>query len=72
MSECKDWVRLSATTWVVYSSLTAQEIYEKLEPLRTHKQYSFVAEIDIENWHGWASATFIDWFAKPHDDKGGV
>ena len=58
----KDWARFSPTTWIVWTELTPKELYGILEPLRTAKQFSFVAEMGAQpEWYAFMSQNLIDW-----------
>lgn len=52
--------------WLVSSTESAKEIYQKLSADEYSLESIFVSELDVRNYFGRMNTTFWEWIAKTH------
>jgi hypothetical protein len=59
-----DWLRHSANGWIVWTTLSAQEWYNRLALQITKDDRMFICELNTANMQGWMDKWEWDWIQK--------
>jgi hypothetical protein len=63
-----DWVRYSATNWIVWTDKSADEIFQRIKPYIFGQEQVLVAAIDMNDRSGWLTPVLWQWMdAKPRE-----
>lgn len=56
-----DWIRYSPTCWMLYTKKSADDWFDKIEPLLSKKDTVFVCALDFTDKQGWLPQWVWDW-----------
>jgi hypothetical protein len=56
-----DWFRYTSNCWIVWTSSSAEQWYERLRPHIDDKDSMFIIEINLGERQGWMSKSFWEW-----------
>ena len=56
-----DWFRYTPTSWILWTSRSAEHWYERVRPLLSDDDTVFIVKLDISERQGWVSKRFWDW-----------
>jgi hypothetical protein len=59
-----EWFRYTPTSWIVWTSSSAEKWYERLRPHISDEDTMLVARIDTTEIQGWVSKSLWDWLNK--------
>ncbi|ELO1772489.1 hypothetical protein QXB69_000521 [Vibrio fluvialis] len=58
------WAHILDSTWLVYSNLTAQQIFEHLQPHIDRNDSIFISQVNRNQYSGWLSKEHWSWINK--------
>ena len=64
MNLARDWYRISARIWVVYTTSDAEKWYGRLHKVVKDAGRMFICKLDISDRQGWMDEDFWDWARK--------
>ena len=60
-----DWVRYAPSCWIVWTTSSPEQWYERLKPHLTAKDHVFIVPLDLgKGYFGWLSQEVWDWLSK--------
>ncbi|WP_152664084.1 hypothetical protein [Sphingomonas sp. SRS2] len=69
LGRCKDWLRFHGYQYLVYTTMSSQQLYTQLRPLQSEGSTIFITAVDPETFSGWMSQMSLDWLSKPHSPE---
>ena len=69
LNTTKDWLRFHGSNYLVYTSMKAEDMYQRLKPLLPAEatMLIFLAQPETEH-RGWMSQLVVDWLKKQHSE----
>ncbi len=60
-----DWLRYAPNCWVVWTSSSPEQWYERLRPYLTNNDHMFISTLDLrQGYYGWLPQWAWDWLSK--------
>lgn len=63
-SNAIDWLRYAPNCWIVWTSSSPQEWYQRLKPFLKEADRLFIVKIDMSVRQGWLEKNAWDWMDK--------
>jgi hypothetical protein len=61
---CDDWLRYSATTWIIWTGRSANDIAMHLRAYLAPNDQFYIVKIDLSEQQGWLPKWIWDWLNK--------
>ncbi len=59
-----DWARIADNVWIVWTTSTPTEWYERLKPVLRQNDFMYIFGIDNNVRHGWGRKWIWEWLDK--------